>query len=170
MSMDEFAGVMEIMQSLYPNVNVLGNPTVTTFWYNSLKNIPAEDALAFLAEWGIESTRFAPNIANFIEHYAKSCTPDYKDAMEAWGDVMKSIRCYGYPRETEAMASLDEITRSVVRDMGYKNICMGEEVDQPILFAQFRNAYEARVKRKERENITAARLGMNQQDQIERRD
>ena len=166
MEMDEFISVAQVMESLFPSMHILDNEIVTKFWYGQLGKIPAGDALEFLAEWSINNSRYAPSIGDFLRDFSKKHSPNIKDAMEAWGDVQRAVSKYGYMRELEALDSLDDLTRSIVKDIGFKEFCMTDESNLPVLRAQFRNAYEARAKRKEEEQ-TRLMLGADNLNRIE---
>lgn len=177
MSVDEFKKMVAALRAMYPKAGAWDNEIQLSIWYGVARDIPADIGIRFVSDYAKEN-KFPPTLADFNSYCVTKIAPAVKDAMEAWGDVKKSIGHYGYMREEEALASLDEITRSVVKDMGYFSICNSEQDDMPILFAQFRNTYEARVKRTEGERMAEAlleiakrkKLGESEQEKIERRD
>lgn len=68
---------------------------------------------------------------------------------DAWGSVQKAIREYGFYGAEKAFASFDELTLSIVKNLGWSNLCLNENVDASR--ANFRIAYEAKAK--EAQNI-----------------
>jgi hypothetical protein len=167
MTEGDFLDVVEVMKSLYPQTNISDNKTVFMFWFSQIGHMEKQDALNCIGEWAIENSRFAPSIGDFLKYHNKKNGPQMLDAMAAWGTVKKAVSNYGYDRQQQALESMDEITRSVVRDMGWYTICMSEMDDERIMFAQFRNTYEARAKIAERERIVTGQIGTMERKGIE---
>ena len=70
--------------------------------------------------------------------------------------MLKAVRTYGSYQPVEAMASLDERTRSCVRRIGFMNICMSENIS--VERANFRRIYEATAERDAQEMALPAPL------------
>lgn len=66
-------------------------------------------------------------------------------APDAWIEVLKAVRYFGSYRETEALESLSPLTRKAVSAIGYKDLCLSENID--VVRGQFRMAYEALERR-----------------------
>ena len=47
---------------------------------------------------------------------------------DAWEHVLKAVRFYGMYREEEALGTLDEATQNCVKRIGFKNICLSENI------------------------------------------
>jgi len=92
---------------------------------------------------------FPPTIAD-LRQICFNTVVDIKDYGAAWESVMKAIRFYGSYRETEALESLDELTRECVKRLGFKEICLSENVVADR--ANFRQIYENLEKRKRVDN------------------
>ena len=167
MTEGEFLDVVEVMKSLYPQTNISDNKTVFMFWFSQIGHMDKVEALNCIGEWAIDNTRFAPSIGDFLKYHNKKNGPEIMDAMAAWGTVKKAVSNFGYDRQQQALESMDELTRSVVKDMGWYSICMSEIDDERIMFAQFRNTYEARAKVKEKKDILNNRIGMTETPGIE---
>ena len=60
-----------------------------------------------------------------------------------------AIRRYGSYREVEALESLDELTRATVERLGYRSLCLSEEIEMDR--ANFRRVYETLAERKRRD-------------------
>lgn len=57
------------------------------------------------------------------------------NSVEAWGQVMKEVRRYGWPREADALAALAEKDLRIselVRSVGWQRICMASAMQLQI--------------------------------------
>ena len=149
MNKDEFMKIAAALRGLYPKAGILDNEMQISIWAKVAANIPAEIGEQFVIDWAMTS-KFPPSLADFNSYAVERLVPPLKDAMQAWGEVLEAVRRYGYDKQDEALGSLDKLTASVVRDMGWYSICMSEIDTLPTLRAQFRNAYDARAKAKEK--------------------
>lgn len=149
MSGEEFMGVVAALKGLYPKAGILDTEMQVSIWANVAKNIPPQIGEQFVIDWAL-SSKYPPTLADFNKYALEKLLPPVKDAMEAWGDVLRAVSSYGYDRQEQALASLDELTASVVRHMGWYSICMSELDDLPTIRAQFRTAYEARARANEK--------------------
>lgn len=163
MSKEEFSQFVTALKGMYPESKNWDTEIQSKVWFDLAKDVPAEVAVRFIGEWA-RSSRFAPTLADFNAYAVEKLVPALKDANEAWGDVMRAISNFGYSREREALASLDETTRDVVRAMGFQSICMCEIDDLPVQRGQFRRAYEAKAQKAETERV---RIGIRTQKLLE---
>lgn len=148
MDKQKFATLAIGIKSAYPNSKILEDNASMDFWYTMLKDIPYEIAENAVMEY-ICTSVFPPNIAEI----RKLCMDRYKKPVlsfdDAWGSVQKAIREYGFYGAEKAFASFDELTLSIVKNLGWSNLCLNENVDASR--ANFRIAYEAKAK--EAQNI-----------------
>ena len=113
-----------------------------------LKDIPYEIAENAVMEY-ICTSVFPPNIAEIRKLCMDRCKKPVLSFDDAWGSVQKAIREYGFYGAEKAFASFDELTLSIVKNLGWSNLCLNENVDASR--ANFRIAYEAKAK--EAQNI-----------------
>ena len=62
------------------------------------------------------------------EIYTDLVSPVLSDWSEGWEKVSKAIGHYGMYQEAAAMESFDEVTREVVKRLGFQNICLSENI------------------------------------------
>lgn len=62
---------------------------------------------------------------------------------EAWGVVQNAISTYGWHNPEEAFAVFDELTLSVVKNLGWTRLCMSENPTADR--ANFRDAYQQKA-------------------------
>lgn len=135
----EFEQIVLTIKAAYPNANVIPDAYAMKLWFQMLGDLDYHDAANAVAAHMMNST-FPPSIAEIRQKCVKPRT-DIPDWAEAWGKVQKAIRYYGAYRDDEAMESLDEITRTAVRRMGYKSLCYADIKNTETDRAQFREIY-----------------------------
>ncbi len=144
MTRDEFKLLVKGMKAVYPQETFIPDSFAFDMWYEMLNDL--DYRIAGLAIKSYMATgKFPPTIADIREKYAEVSQRRTESWDEAWGTVLMAIRKYGYPREAEALASLSERTRRVVRRFGWQNLCMSEKIE--VERSNFRDAYNSEVKR-----------------------
>jgi hypothetical protein len=99
---------------------------------------------------------YPPTVADIRDAAARISGPQLMDAIEAWEQVTKAVKRYGYYREAEAMASMNEDVAQMTKRFGWSEICMNDNPDT--LRAQFRMAWETQNKRKKEVSLFAPEL------------
>ena len=95
------------------------------------------------------TNKFKPTVAELREIYTELVSPTISDWSEGWEQVSKAIGHCGMYQEKAAMESFDEITREVVKRLGFQNIFADR--------ARFAEIYQAIKKRKRTEvNVGSA--------------
>lgn len=164
MNKGEFKNIALAIKTSYPNAKVLQDNESMNIWYMMLEDIPYNIIQAAILEH-ISTNKFPPSIAEIREKCAGLTSIPVVDWGEAWESVMLAIRRCGYMQETEALESLDEITRKCVKRIGYQNICMSENITADR--ANFRMIYESEAERKKTDNQLPMSLRQQKQQMIE---
>ncbi len=145
MDSKEFAKFAMALKTYFPRESVLNNNAAMELWYEQLKDIPYKVAYTFLSKW-VSTEKWAPTIADI----RGGCSELTQGAIEDWGhgweQVERAIRVYGMYRIEEAYESMDEITRTVAKRLGFQNICMSDNIQADR--ANFRMIYEEVANRK----------------------
>ena len=145
MTKQEFAVFIATINTAYPKCDVI-TPVQTALWYDLLGHIDFEIAKLTLKKY-ILNNKFPPTIAELNTIAADLTAEHIPDSDEAWGEVIASIRKYGYPQEDKALASLSETVRKTVERIGYQTICQSPCDQLNTLRAQFKGFYEAEYRR-----------------------
>jgi hypothetical protein len=151
MSRADIVELFALISAAYPKDQAFANADKPTalMWYEMLKDMPFEAVKAALAKHAAIS-RFPPTIADLRAAIAPNTIPQE----EAWGIVLKAIRDYGCYRQTEARDSMPPEVWQTVDRMGWRELCMSENVD--VIRAQFMRMYDAQSRRnKERAALPA---------------
>ncbi len=109
-----------------------------------LQDIPYNVAEVTLNKW-VATNKWSPSIADIREQATSLTQGEAKEWGDAWQDVLRAISRYGSYREDEALESLDDTTRQVVKRLGFRNICYSEEIQ--VDRANFRMIYEQQLQR-----------------------
>lgn len=148
MDKKEFSMLTMALKTYYPKENLLPNTQAMELWFRQLHDIPYNVAEAALNKW-VATNKWSPSIAEIREMASTVTNGDIPDWGEGWEQVLAAIRKYGTYGISEAMESFDEITRQCVERLGFRNICMSENI--AVDRANFRMIYEQLEARKKRE-------------------
>jgi hypothetical protein len=86
------------------------------------------------------TNEYPPTIAELRKQAVEIKNPSLQiTAADAWGEVQKAIRYFGWYRGEEAMASMSEGARKIAQYIGWQNICEVENID--VLRGQFFKMY-----------------------------
>ncbi len=148
MTQEEFAQFAMAMRTYYPRENLLPNPASMSLWFQQLEDIPYNVASTILQQW-VANNKWSPAVSDIREGFANISAGEVADWGEAWQEVQRAIRHFGYYRPDEAIESLSPLTAEAVRRMGFQHICMSEtpEVER----ANFRMIYESLAVRRKKE-------------------
>lgn len=148
MDKKEFSMLAMAIRTYYPKENILPNQQAMELWYRELQDIPYNVAEASLRQW-VATNKWSPSIAEIREMASTVQHGSIPDWGDGWEQVLKAIRKYGSYRIPEAMESFDPITRQCVERLGFRNICMSENINHDR--ANFRMIYEQLQERKKKE-------------------
>ena len=138
MNFDEFKRLVKGMKAVYTSQSFLPDANSVKIWYELLKDMPYEIANVSIQKH-MATNKFPPTVAE-IRSGAAEITSKPRDWSDGWESFRKAVGRFGYYRREEAFASMDEITRKVVKRLGWKELCMSENIMQDR--ANFRMVYE----------------------------
>ena len=165
MDRKEFATFAMALKTYYPRETLLPNQPAMELWFRELEDIPYKVAEAALRKW-VATNKWSPSIAEIRE---LTTTIQYGEQLtwgEAWEKVMKAIRRYGSYGKTEALDSLDPLTRKCVENIGYLDLCMSENI--MVERAHFQKIFEIYSKREQTDKrLPSSLLQMIEQSRLE---
>lgn len=144
MNKNEFSLLVSAIRTFYPAANILPNEQAMMLWYEMLKDLDYQTSEAAVKKW-VATNKWPPTIADIREGASSVQSKGIKDWGEAWSDVKRAISEYGSYEAIKALDSLDELTRSAVKRIGFYDLCMSE--NQAADRANFRMIYEELAKR-----------------------
>lgn len=148
MTRDEFRTFAAAMKTFFPREQLLPNAAAMELWYQELSDIPNDVAIAALRKY-VSTNKFSPTIADIREMAVTVTQGEKPDWSEGWRQLELAIRKYGQYNIPDAMASMDDITRDTVKRLGYRNLCMSENVMADR--ANFRMIFEQLADRRQKE-------------------
>ena len=149
MDKQQFATLAIGIKSAYPASKILEDNVSMDFWYAALKDIPydiAENAVMEL----ICTNTFPPNIAEIRKACMERCKRQVLNFDDAWGTVQKAIGKFGANNPDEAFDEMDDLTASVVKNLGWTRLCCSE--NQAADRANFREAYTEKANKIQNNN------------------
>ena len=150
MIFDEFKILVKGMKAVYTSEKFLPDADSIKIWFSLLKDLEYAVLNAAIQKHMMTKT-FPPTIADLREVAATISNGEMQDWGEGWEKVLFAIRKFGVYRETEALATMDELTRTCVKRLGWRNICMSENISFDR--ANFRMIYEQMHDRKKKESV-----------------
>ena len=169
MNRDEFINIAKAIKTFYPRDNMLPNMEAMELWYRELSDIPYTVAEAALRKY-VSTNKFSPTIADIREMAATVSNGDKPLWSDGWEEVLRAIKMFGSYRETEALQSMTETTRQAVKRMGFRNICLSENIMAER--ANFRTIFEQVADRKHKNDQLSTNLvqlinGIQERKEIE---
>lgn len=160
MSFDEFKILVKGMKAVYAEPWFLPDAEAIKIWFQLLGDLDYKVANAAIQKY-ILTNKKVPTIADIRELATTVSIGEKPLWSDGWEEVLMAIRKFGSYREEEALESMTETTRRTVQRLGFKNICMSENVMADR--ANFRMIYE---QISEREH-TSKQIPMNLNNLIE---
>jgi hypothetical protein len=124
-------------------------------WYQMLQDIHYEVAVAALKKW-VSLNKWSPSVADIRELSVGVKGVTVNEWEEEWDKVTNAIAKYGYYRSEEALETLPELTRTIVKRLGFRNLCMSENIS--IERANFRDIYNREAEKVKQQNVLSESL------------
>ena len=155
MTKQEIGALLALATANFPSMQEKDMRPTANLWSEMLSDIPFDIAKAALIKV-LATARFWPTVAEIREAAAEIINPQLPSPMDAWGEVVRAVKIYGLYRQEEGLNSLSPITKRVVQNIGWREICLCEQPD--IIRGQFRMAYEQYAKREKEEAVLPAEV------------
>ena len=127
MNRDEFKILCKGMKAVYTQPTFLPDADAFNIWYSLLKDLEYSVAQAAIQKYML-TNKFPPTIADIREQAAEVRVGQKPLWSDGWEEVLRAISKFGSYRETEALNSMTEITRTAVKRLGFRNLCMSENI------------------------------------------
>ena len=116
-------------------------------WYELIGDISYDQCKNAVRQL-MATSNFFPSAAEIRKLCTQMEYPEVLSTDDAWGMVLKAVRTYGYMQETAALESLPEPCRTVVKNIGWQNICRSENIMAERAF--FRDSYGPKIQEMKR--------------------
>lgn len=140
MNKDEFAMWAMMLKTYYPKETILPNALSMDQWYMQLQDIPFKVAQAALDKWA-SNNKWSPSIAEIRELAKEGEVSEVPEWGDAWREALNAVSKYGSYQIQEGLDSLSPLTRRVIEQLGFKELCFADESRLDIYRANFRDIY-----------------------------
>lgn len=140
MTFEEFKKVAKGMKSIWTQQAFLPDGEAVKIWHELLKDLPYEQVSMAVTRYA-STSNWPPTPAD-IRKQVVVINDESTDWGVAWQAVVRAIGKYGTHRETEALESMDEMTRRAISRLGWRQICQSEQSELTAIRANFRMIYE----------------------------
>lgn len=142
MTGQETLKIMALIKTAYPRfIEGVDSKTAARLWHEMLKDLDYGEVQIALKRW-IATEKWPPSIAEVRSMTTGLDNDTIGDWTEGWNQVTRAISKYGYWAESEALDSMDDVTRDCVTAIGWQNICQSTKVS--VERGHFRTMYEQR--------------------------
>lgn len=142
MTGQETLKLMALIKTAYPRfIEGVDSKTAARLWHEMLKDLDYGQIQIALKRW-IATEKWPPSIAEVRSMATGLNSDSIGDWTEGWNQVTRAIGKYGHWAESEALDSMDDITRDCVKAIGWKTIC--ESTEPGVERGHFRTMYEQR--------------------------
>ena len=155
MTETEFSIIAKAIKGFYPDKNILQSDEEMELWFEMLKDIDYRAASTSIKRW-VSLNKWCPTIADIREMATEVKGLKVNEWEEEWDKVTNAIAKYGYYRTEEALETLPELTRTIVKRLGFRNLCMSENIG--IERANFRDIYNREAEKVKQQNVLPEEL------------
>lgn len=159
MDKEEFATLAAVMEEYYSKNQITKSDESIDIWYGLIGDIPYEQCMNAVRQI-MATANFFPSAAEIRRLCTQMNHPELLSMDDAWGMVLKAVRTYGYMQEAAALESLPEPCRTVVKNIGWQNICRSENIMTERAF--FRDSYGPKIQ--EMKRVESLPLGIRQEN------
>ena len=114
-------------------------------WHRMLGDIPYQAAEAGIMRI-MATARYFPTVAEVRDAAMSFMVPSLPSPGEAWGEVLRAVRRWGFYRPEEAIETLRPTVRKAVEYVGWEEVCSEPE---GVIRAHFMRVYEQVAKREQ---------------------
>lgn len=147
MSKKEFLIIMQILVKAYANFQITDDKV--NLYFDLLGDLDFNITQVAVKKLILESP-YVPTISDIRKQAIEIMHPGI-DATEAYGEVRRAIKDFGYDNVYEALESMSPLTRKVCGYIGWQNICLSEEPS--IIRGQFLRMYSELKEKEQREML-----------------
>jgi len=147
MTKKEMAVILKILMDTFKDFEA--NDSKFAIWYELLGDLDFKIVKIAVEKLIIQSP-YVPAISDIRKQAVEIMHPSI-DATEAYGEVRRAIKEYGYDYAPEAFGSMSPLTRKVCEYIGWQNICLSEEPS--VIRGQFLKMYEQLREREQKEML-----------------
>ena len=155
MTREEFKILCKGLKAVYTQETFLPDADAFNIWFALLGDLEYPVLNAAIQKYML-TNKFPPTIADLREIATTISSGEIAEWGEGWEKVLSAIRKFGSYRETAALETMDDITKTCVKRLGWRELCMSENIS--VDRANFRRIYESLANRAKKEILLPVSL------------
>jgi hypothetical protein len=155
MDFNEWKVLVKGLKSIYPESWFLPDGDSVKIWYQLLQDLEYKVVSAAIQKYALTNKKY-PTVADIRECATSVSIGDKPLWSDGWEEVIMAIRRYGMYQEGLALEHMSEITRQAVQRLGFRNLCLSENVMADR--ANFRTIFEQIAERERTEQQMPLKL------------
>lgn len=149
MKKEDCIKLLTIIKAVFPNFTGLSNEISIGIWYEMIGELNYNEA-SIAVKRHLAVSKFPPTVNDILTAVADNSPSGMQTAAEAWNSVLEAIRKYGQYQIADALDSLQEPTKSIMRNQ-FRDVCQSENIMADR--AHFMKMYDTYVKRDQSERL-----------------
>ena len=147
MTRDETKYILASISAVYPP-HLMPKVTETTIniWHQVLQDLNCKDVSVAVVAW-LTTNKYPPTISDIRERITLAKLPEIDSADAAWGKLMRAVSACGWNQPAKARSILGERIWRVIAHFSWMHFCTMPMDSESTFYAQFRSAYESRIRR-----------------------
>ena len=146
MTREEFKVLVKGMKAIYSQATFIPDQDAFNMWYALMGDLSYEVCNVAIQKYML-TNKFPPTVAEIRELCAGVVNGDPLTWGESWERALNAVRRFGSYNQTEALNSLDPLTRKCVDSIGYMQLCMSENI--MVERAHFQKIFDVYQKREQ---------------------
>ena len=126
MTNEQFVKYTTMIKAFFPSSNAFNNPMAMELWFEMLQEVNFDSACVALKRH-VATNKFPPTVNDILTAVADNNAVGIQTSSDAWNDVLEAIRKFGVYRVDEGVNSLQEPTRSIMRNQ-FRETCLSENL------------------------------------------
>jgi hypothetical protein len=143
---DEFKILVKGMKAVYPQPTFIPDQDAFNMWYGLMGDL-SYDVCGIAIKKYMLTNKFPPTVAEIRELASGIVNGDPLTWGESWERALNAVRRFGSYGQSEALDSLDPLTRKCVESIGYMQLCMSENI--MVERAHFQKIFDVFAKREQ---------------------
>jgi hypothetical protein len=148
MDLEQFKILVKGMKAIYSQPTFIPDQDAFNMWYALMGDLPYEVCNVAIQKYML-TNKFPPTVAELRELAANAVNGDPLTWGESWERALNAVRRYGSYNKSDALNSLDPLTRKCVESIGYMELCMSENI--MVARAHYQKVFEVYSKREQTE-------------------
>lgn len=146
MEREEFKLLVKGMKAVYAQPTFIPDQDAFNMWFALIGDLQYDVCAVAIKKYML-TNKFPPTVAEIRELAAGIVNGDPLTWGESWERALNAVKRFGSYNKQAALDSLDSLTRKCVESIGYKELCMSENI--MVERAHYQKIFEIYAKREQ---------------------